>query len=84
MNFTLADSCLGLQEPQTTYPIALNNSADLVKQLEIELDEDEVLVSNDVLALFTRVTVDKSLEVIVNLCADPTLSTRTKLATHKH
>ena len=60
---------------------ALNNSAHLVKDLrEIVLDEDEVLTSYDVTALFTCVPVDKSLEIIYDLlCQDPMLHTRTNM-----
>ena len=43
----------------------LKNSTDLVRQLETcKLDEDDILVSFDVTALFTRVPVDQSLDII--------------------
>ena len=60
---------------------ALKNSADLVKQLkDCKLDEDDVLVSFDVTALFTCVPVDKSLDIIhQKLMKDNTLKDRTNL-----
>ena len=61
---------------------ALKNSADLVKQLSnCQLDEDDVLVSFDVTALFTCVPVDKSLDIILQkLSNDTSLSDRTTLS----
>ena len=61
---------------------ALKNSADLVKQLkDCKLDEDDVLVSFDVTALFTCVPVDRSLDIIhQKLIQDTTLKDRTELS----
>ena len=61
---------------------ALKNSSDLVKQLNnCQLDEDDVLVSFDVTALFTCVPVDRSLEIIhQKLNDDTTLNDRTNLS----
>ena len=60
---------------------ALKNSATMVDELSnITLCETDVLVSFDVTALFTKVPVDKSLDIILErLEADTTLSSRTKL-----
>lgn len=47
---------------------ALKNSADMVNTLgQVRLEEGEVLVSFDVTALFTKVPVDKSLDIILDL-----------------
>ena len=60
---------------------ALKNSAEMVKDLgESQLGDTDVLVSFDVTALFTRVPVDKSLEIISDrLHTDPDLSSRTMM-----
>ena len=60
---------------------ALLNSATMVDELSnITLCETDVLVSFDVTALFTKVPVDKSLDIIFErLEADTTLSSRTRL-----
>ena len=60
---------------------ALQNSAAMVKDLgETTLEDTDVLVSFDVTALFTKVPIDKSLEIIYNkLVSDEDLSTRTTL-----
>ena len=54
-------------------PHHLQNSADLVNKLsQIRVDEDESLISFDVSALFTSVTVEESLTLIYEkLAADP-------------
>ena len=61
---------------------ALKNSADLVSSLSnCTLQEDDILVSFDVTALFTKVPVDKSVDVIHDkLESDPTLANRTQLS----
>ena len=60
---------------------AIQNSAAMVKDLgETTLQDTDVLVSFDVTALFTKVPVDKSLDIIFDkLEADENLSTRTQL-----
>jgi hypothetical protein len=60
----------------------LKNSADLVDKLSnIQVSDDECLVSYDVTALFTSVPVDESLRVIHDLLVnDASLSDRTKLS----
>ena len=46
---------------------ALKNSAKMVEELsKIKLCETDVLVSFDVTALFTKVPVDKSLDIILD------------------
>ncbi len=62
--------------------MALKNRADLVKQLsECHLDEDEILVSFDVTALFTCVPVDQVLDIIFDsLTNDNTLAQRTNMS----
>ena len=64
---------------------ALKNSAAMVDDLSnITLGDSDVLVSFDVTALFTKVPVDKSLEVIRDkLMKDDSLSTRTPLSANK-
>ena len=61
---------------------ALKNSADLVKQFgDCKLEEEDVLVSFDVTALFTQVPVDKSIDVIHDkLAQDTSLKDRTLLS----
>ena len=63
-------------------PRHLNNSTDLVNKLkDIRLEPDESLVSFDVSALFTSVSVEESLEIIrEKLASDPTLGDRTSLS----
>ena len=60
---------------------ALKNSADLVAQMkDCTLDDDDILVSFDVTALFTSTPVQKSLEIIFEtLTQDDTLPSRTNL-----
>ena len=60
---------------------ALKNSADMVNTLgHCTLEEDDVLVSFDVTALFTKVPVDKSVDVIHSrLESDTSLPTRTSM-----
>ena len=60
---------------------AIKNSASMVKDLgDTTLKDTDVLVSFDVTALFTKVPVDKSLDIIYSkLRADEDLSTRTTL-----
>ena len=61
---------------------ALKNSAEMVKELSnLTLGDTDVLVSFDVTALFTKVPVDKSLDIIFErLMLDQSLSSRTKLS----
>ena len=61
---------------------SLKNSAEMVKELrEVTLDEDDILISFDVKALFTSVPVDQSLDIILErLQNDPTLGERTPLS----
>ena len=63
-------------------PHHLQNSADLVNKLsQIRVDEDESLISFDVSALFTSVTVEESLTLIhETLAADPSVADRTALS----
>ena len=60
---------------------ALKNSADMVDTLSrCTLDEEDVLVSFDVTALFTKVPVEKSVDVIHGrLESDSTLASRTNM-----
>ena len=62
-------------------PHHLKNSADLVKKLaDIRVDDDEIMVSFDVSALFTSVPVEESLSLIhQSLMDDATLADRTSL-----
>jgi retron-type reverse transcriptase len=61
---------------------ALKNSAELVEQLsQCKLDEADVMVLYDVTSLFTRVPVDRSLDVIFDkLNKDNTLDSRTNMS----
>ena len=60
---------------------ALKNSGHLVSSMkDCELDEDDILLSCDVTQLFTKVPVDKSLDLILHkLDTDPTLMERTHM-----
>ena len=60
---------------------ALKNSAAMVQELsQLTLKESDVLVSFDVTALFTKVPVDRSLDIILDrLEKDASLSSRTRL-----
>ena len=60
---------------------ALKNSAEMVEELgNLTLGSEDVLVSFDVTALFTKVPVDKSLDIIHDrLEKDASLASRTKL-----
>ena len=60
---------------------ALKNSQDMVATLgQCKLEEDDVLVSFDVTALFTKVPVSKSVDIIHSrLEGDTTLATRTDI-----
>ena len=60
---------------------ALNNSEDMVNSLNnCTLQEDDILVSFDVTALFTKVPVDKSVEIIHDrLTRDTSLPSRTRM-----
>ena len=64
---------------------ALKNSAAMVKDLgEITLGDNDVLTSFDVTALFTKVPVPKSLDIIhERLLQDNTLHTRTSLPANR-
>ena len=61
---------------------ALKNSAHLVDTMkDCVLREDDILLSCDVTALFSRVPVDKSIDVIYDkLTNDPTLHNRTQMS----
>ena len=61
---------------------ALQNSAKMVKTLsDLTLEDTDVLVSFNVTALFTKVSVEKSLSVILHCSEnDSTLAARTKLS----
>ena len=60
---------------------ALKNSEDMVNSLNnCTLQEDDILVSFDVTALFTKVPVDKSVEIIHDrLTRDTSLPSRTRM-----
>ena len=60
---------------------ALKNSEDMVNSLSnCTLQEDDILVSFDVTALFTKVPVDKSVEIIHDrLTRDTSLPSRTRM-----
>ncbi len=66
----------------TRNPHILKNSAELVKLMSpIQLEEDDVMVSFDVTALFPSVPVDRSLEVVQDLLEkDNTLTDRTNIS----
>ncbi len=61
---------------------SVNNSTDFAKRLtETHIDDDEIMVSFDVVSLFTAIPVDKACEYIRNkLTTDKTLHVRTKLS----
>ncbi len=61
---------------------SVNNSTDFPKRLtETHIDDDEIMVSFDVVSLFTAIPVDKACEYIRNkLTKDKTLHVRTKLS----
>ena len=58
------------------------NSKEFVKKVKDErIEEDEVIVSYDVVSLFTSVPVDRAITIIhQRLLSDPTLAERTKIS----
>ena len=61
------DLSLTYQHPRRENGYALKNSSDLVKQMaNLQLEDDKVLVSFDVTALFMCTPLGKSLDIILD------------------
>ena len=65
-----------------TNRFSVNNSIDFIERIKnIAIEEDEILVSFDVVSLFTSVPVDHAIDIVVNLLdCDDSLSSRTQLS----
>ncbi len=83
VTYQIAKLVADILSPLVTWnPYCLKNSAELVDVLSsVVLDEDDIMVSFDVTALFISVPVDHSLEVVRGLLSqDDTLPCRTCLS----
>jgi len=70
-----------LSPPTGNTTSTVRNSSHFVQQLrEVQVDQDDILVSFDVVSLFTKVPIDEAIEVVVmRLKDDDTLVERTSI-----